>query len=223
VTPEEKKVVQLAIAWRREIPGRRTKSEIDLESAIWELIVRCSECNTDSHRCPGDGNWIAHGETDCGEHAEDPGDIEPVWNGAEFRWVLPGDRVRLGGQEALIESVFTDTWHAAVTSNRDEQGRMWDKVSRWKHAEVMVRLAGRAAPLTFQPSLEIEILCDYERTVQLLMQRELGGDVSPWPQEARDWNRKVMQSEKPAVTYVEHRLAAQRMGATGRSSVWKKP
>lgn len=70
MTPEEKAVVQAAIEWRRAIPGpgRDIKLGLKLEEKIWELITRCSECNYDRHVCPGDGNPIGHGDTDCGEH-----------------------------------------------------------------------------------------------------------------------------------------------------------
>ncbi len=73
MTPEEKAVIQAAIEWRRAIPGRTRDvwQTIELEEKIWNLIIRCNECNAGGHVCPGDGNPIGHGDTDCGEHDDD--------------------------------------------------------------------------------------------------------------------------------------------------------
>lgn len=39
-----------------------------LANALEALTFGCDECNRGGHTCPGDGNSIEHGETDCGQH-----------------------------------------------------------------------------------------------------------------------------------------------------------
>jgi hypothetical protein len=65
VTPEEKAVVQAAIKAYR---SRRVAAGLEVREAVSALITRCPECNAGGHVCPGDGNPIGHGDTDCGEH-----------------------------------------------------------------------------------------------------------------------------------------------------------
>jgi hypothetical protein len=94
MTPEEKAVIQAAIAFRA-VPAHREQDMIaargDLNEALYRLIISCPECNYDRHVCPGDGNPIGHGDTDCGEHdddgpREDPlsGELIPAGQDAEL-------------------------------------------------------------------------------------------------------------------------------------------
>ncbi len=75
MTPEEKAVVQAAILERSDLGRMFARTELTL--AVDALIRACPSCNRGGHVCPGDGNGIAHGETDCGQHDdEDPGDLK---------------------------------------------------------------------------------------------------------------------------------------------------
>jgi hypothetical protein len=67
MTPREKTVIQKAIEWRRNLPGRSRdlKLTIELEQAIWDLIISCDACNYGGHLCPGCGADVPHGDTAC--------------------------------------------------------------------------------------------------------------------------------------------------------------
>lgn len=74
MTPEERAVINTAIEWRRAIPGRDRdiKLTIELERVIWELIISCQQCNTETHRCGGCGAVVDHGEYACPDCEEPP-------------------------------------------------------------------------------------------------------------------------------------------------------
>jgi hypothetical protein len=72
VTPEEIAVIKAAdtlVRWHKldDVGVGR-----DLILAVQRLTFNCHECNTNTHRCPGDGNPIPHGAHNCGEHDEAP-------------------------------------------------------------------------------------------------------------------------------------------------------
>jgi len=115
VTPEERAVVQAAIAYRRHLASiadeAGSSEEYDLADAIDTLTTICPECNAGGHICPGDGNPIPHGATDCGEHA----DAEPELIFVLRTWVdvRTGDRVRMPGNDAVahVQSAVHLHWH----------------------------------------------------------------------------------------------------------------
>lgn len=149
----------------------------------------------------------------------------PTWAVATWSVVLPGDRVRLGAVEATVIRRYAGEWYSMIETKTLDDGRLWDKISPWKHREVKVVLQMDGRPeqsYTMPPNGEVEILCDAARTAVLLVQTELG-QGSDWPAEAGEWNRKVMQSEDPVGTYFAHKRAADRIGPRERGSVWTKP
>jgi hypothetical protein len=158
---------------------------------------------------------------DCGAVEE----TEPTWASATWSVVLPGDRVRLASVEATVVRRYAGEWYSRIDTKILDDGRVWDKLSPWRHREVKVALQMDGRPeksYTMPPEGEVEILCSAERTAILLVQTELG-QRSDWPQEAGEWNRKVMASEDPVATYFAHKRAAERMGPRDRGSIWTKP
>jgi len=65
MTPQEKAVVQAAIAWRQRGVSARAHAALSLEEAAWLLITSCEKCNTARHECPGCGASLGHGDTAC--------------------------------------------------------------------------------------------------------------------------------------------------------------
>lgn len=85
------------------------------------------------------------------------------WVIACWRYVRNGDRVRLGGHEATVETSSLNDWHVDPNSNPKYP-------KAWGHSECTIRLAGRD-PLTFDPAGQVEILMDAERqAIHNLMQ-----------------------------------------------------
>jgi hypothetical protein len=127
MTPEEKAVIQAAIEWRRAIPGRDrdVRQTIELESKIWDLIIRCPQCNAGGHQCPGDGNPIGHGDRDCGEHDDVCNNCAPLRAGASVDRVDGSDLTTPCSECGAIESVTaslvaTAELRAAIESVKSE-------------------------------------------------------------------------------------------------------
>lgn len=64
----EIKLIEVAIKERHAL--RNIFDRGALAQAIDALVFGCPECNQGGHTCPGDGNPIPHGATNCGEHEE---------------------------------------------------------------------------------------------------------------------------------------------------------
>lgn len=159
----ELKVVQEAIARRFGEIGQLF-DDSPLARAVDALIFACPQCNAGGHACPGDGQGIPHGATDCGEHEED---AEPAWTPATWGVVLAGDRVRLGTQEADVESAVAQTWHA---DNADPY-----RPKPWEHTVMRVRLTHLAESLSFPAGDPVEILADAERRAALTLSTAFAG------------------------------------------------
>ncbi len=71
MTPEEKVVIQAAIKWWHSRDSNVSEHH-ELYETVQNLVYRCNDCNYDRHTCPGDGLPIKHGETDCGQHGDEP-------------------------------------------------------------------------------------------------------------------------------------------------------
>lgn len=82
MTPEELAVIQAAMELRDKIlahpealrPLHNANSALtpvlsELSRVTRLLVFACPQCNAGGHVCPGDGNSIPHGASDCGEHA----------------------------------------------------------------------------------------------------------------------------------------------------------
>jgi hypothetical protein len=124
VTPEELAVVQAAMVWRyavlahpEEQAGPVLDALVALGSATYALAVSCPQCNAGGHTCPGDGNHIPHGATDCGEHSEPA----LIWVARTWADVRIGDRVRMIGSDAppaLVQTCVHLHWHADPRSSQ---------------------------------------------------------------------------------------------------------
>ena len=176
MTPEERAVIQAAIAWKEGLDPIRFRhvhgdpSDV-LLVAVNALIFRCADCNSGGHRCPSDGKSIPHGEADCGE---------PEWILTDWIHVLPGDTIRVPGktQEATVQSLQIGEWHADVMSRLMESGRWWDDVTAWDHKEIAVRLTHMPERLLrFRPGAPIEILMSEERKAILVLQGTFPGST----------------------------------------------
>lgn len=108
-------VVQAAMAWHYALLANLYPEAIQhehattLAKATYALAVTCPECNAGGHTCPGDGNSIAHGANNCGEHGADPHQ-DAVEDAAEAGWVprtwadvRAGDRVRMPGTNVTAD------------------------------------------------------------------------------------------------------------------------
>jgi len=79
MTPEEKAVVQAAIAWRNSLDSRSHVRIVDspedrLLNATSALVYACDDCNYDRNTCPGCGENIGHGDGCCTECRETKAD-----------------------------------------------------------------------------------------------------------------------------------------------------
>lgn len=116
MTPEERAVVQAAMREHRgcapETCGGSRLDPCRLANAIEALTFSCSDCNAGGHTCPGDGEPIGHGDTDCGKHDEPAAD-EPGWVPRTWADVRQGDRVRLNEATppAYVQSAVHLHWH----------------------------------------------------------------------------------------------------------------
>lgn len=74
MTKEEIAVIQAAYKDHRgcapETCGGSSLDPCALGNALESLTYSCHECNTGGHTCPGDGESIPHGATDCGQHED---------------------------------------------------------------------------------------------------------------------------------------------------------
>lgn len=126
------------------------------------LIYVCETCNSGGHTCPGDGNSIKHGQSDCGEHDE------PEWMPATWRYVLKGDRVRLGESEAEVTASNVSEWHVDASD-------YW-RPKPWEHTEVKVQLKHTGKVwLPWPPDSEVEILMDGTRKAAYVLQQTFPG------------------------------------------------
>lgn len=69
MTPEEKRIVQVAIQHAHE----RVPIRVDLSDAIQALFHACDACNTNTHSCGGCGAETLHGDSDCGQRCTSRG------------------------------------------------------------------------------------------------------------------------------------------------------
>lgn len=193
MTPEEKAVIQAAIEWRTAIPGHDIHQVLALQEATWSLITSCPQCNQGGHTCPGDGNSIAHGEADCGQHDDcssehgighdtcpkcwvrKNGGPRSTWKPATFSDLLPGDRARIGQEETTVTRVSRDQWHAKDRQWVDDNGKVRDHMTPWEHEELRIDFTVNPGMRVYPPDVECEILCDAERAALLLLQRGFPG------------------------------------------------
>lgn len=75
----------------------------------------------------------------------------PTWRAGTWAEVTEGDRVRLGGQEAVVASAVVQDWH--MRSGGDK----WWEDRPEEHRVVFVKLVDRGA-YSFPPSGQVEIL-----------------------------------------------------------------
>jgi hypothetical protein len=132
----------------------------------------------DECQCPRTEKVYCHAEN-CQGGADvtalEPIEPAPEWVPTEWLHVLPGDHVRLNGQEADVATLRVGDWHADITSRLMESGRWWDSITAWDHKELYVRLAHLDAELPFPPSSPVEILMDRTRQAQHLLQTAFPG------------------------------------------------
>lgn len=124
-----------------------------------------------------------HRDKDVSSEIE-PQEPAPVWLPAEWRHVLSGDHVRIGQQEADVET-SNNSFPSTNQFHVHEDGWVWDeqlqknvmKVSRWDHKEISIKLAHLDSRLSFPPGGPVEILMNRERQALHLLQTQL--DATP--------------------------------------------
>lgn len=170
----EKAVVQAAIAMTR--PGHEpTFPELNvLRNAAWELITGCHECNTDTHRCPGCGTDIGHGDHACPNCTADADgkptpsvpwapqrEEAPGWVPRTMVDVRPGDTVRMPGQEGTERTVAPEGVLALQHLLHPASTRYNVMPARWSSIEVtFLPPDGEGEPqrYSFAPGMPVEIL-----------------------------------------------------------------
>lgn len=72
-----------------------------------------------------------------------------VWVTRTMNDVRTGDRIRLRGSEAVVDSAYRNGWHVHPASRYE--------VIPLEHTDVMIRLEGRDKPYVFRPDIEVDI------------------------------------------------------------------
>ena len=141
MTPEEKAVIEAAIAERNSLWNLfATGKNSPLVSAIDALI-------------------------------ESRGTVEPlpIWTPATFWDVMPGDRVRIGTQEADVTKVSRGSWHARNREWIDDSGKVRDHQTPWNHEELNIDLSANPGMHSYDPDVQVEILADETRRAAMLL------------------------------------------------------
>lgn len=183
MTPEEKAVIDLAIRSREVALAGLPSVADEMREAIDALIYSCPECNAGGHTCPGDGNPIGHTQTNCGQHEERDTsanwrvvrDVGHEWVPATFGDLWPGDRVRIGTQEADVTKVSRGDWHARNRVWIDDAGRERDHQTPWEHEELNIDLTANPGMHDYDPGIACEILADADRRAALIIQQAFPG------------------------------------------------
>jgi hypothetical protein len=167
VTPEEKAVIQAAIKTRSQALAGLPSAADELRVAIDELIYACNDCNYGKHQCPGCGEDIQHGDTDCGKDCTRVDVLE--WIPSVMRHVQKHDELRIGTDVAICVASTAIDWHADNSNKYEPQP--------WEHTEVrlQLRIGDELFSLLFAPNTPVEILCSAERKAQLLLQQSFPG------------------------------------------------
>lgn len=81
------------------------------------------------------------------------------WVSRTMRDIRRGDRIRLNGAEAVVESAFNPTWHALITlkTNRDGSPSSYWDTKKFEHERTYCRLEGRDKLYDFDPSMAVDI------------------------------------------------------------------
>lgn len=170
MTPEEKAVVEAAIAERNSLWNLfATGENSPLIAAIDALIYSCPECNAGGHTCPGDGNPIGHTAADCGEHDQiNEADLIPAakWIETTMGHCLINDRIRIGSEEATVLRSNRGVWNVDA---RNE----W-RPKAWQHVELRLELDVVPGFKQYPEHASIDLLCTPERLAVLRIQEGLG-------------------------------------------------
>lgn len=98
---------------------------------------------------------------------------EPTeWLPATFSDLLPGDRVRIGQEEADVTKVHRGLWHARNREWIDNAGKVRDHQTRWDHEELRVDLTANPGLHVYPLDLACEVLCDSDRAASLIIQSQ---------------------------------------------------
>ena len=139
-----------------ETCGGSSLDPCQLHNAIQSLTYECEECNAGGHTCPGDGQPIPHGASNCGQHDE-PKLIDSHWVPSTFLHIEEGDRLRIGEDEATVLAVSKLGFHADNTRPRDPKP--------WEHVELRADLG--FGMTSFPTNTAVEILCSVARRALL--------------------------------------------------------
>jgi hypothetical protein len=95
------------------------------------------------------------------------GSLVTEWIGTVWKFVRTGDRVRLGTQEAEVETESTSTWHVDPNSNKYNPLPM-------EHDRTAVRLVGREGLLSMDSEGPVEVLMGQDRYAIHLLAQQFG-------------------------------------------------
>lgn len=198
MTPEEARVLDLAIEWGRAVEFKQDTVQLltSLEEAAWALILACPQCNTDRHRCPGCGAPIGHTATDCGNDCTgDSGPLSarpcPKCDVTLFASGKCPDCEQYYPKAEFRPPTGAPTWEKAVIWDAlaGDKIRAGSEADGWTEGEVTRRYAAKIkgrqalmADLTCRPGMHpypldfaIEIWCTPERKAQMVMQQAFPG------------------------------------------------
>jgi hypothetical protein len=201
MTSEEKAVVQAAIRLHRiGGDGKSMPDQNALRTAVHQLIFACAECNAGGHTCPGDGNPIGHGDSDCGQH--DDAVVKPSEEREQRRLELE-----------FMHAFGAMRW-ARCDENRRALNAAWENLTRW-HGTLAHHLADLDQELAeYRPAPEPEMA-----TASLVATRELrdalSGDLLPAGQDA-DLERMGREMAEDPLIWVARTLVDVRAGDTIR-------
>lgn len=169
MTPQELAVIQAAMEWRYAIlanphgqaaglPPAVLETLTTLGTATYQLAISCPECNAGGHTCPGDGDHIPHGATDCGNHDDvrrEIAQVDPVLVWVERTWVdvRTGDQVRMPGTDvtAHVQNAMLQRWHVDPRSSEYRPEAL-----EWSAVRVLLD-GGKAYDMDPAKPVEIEI------------------------------------------------------------------
>lgn len=141
MTPEEKAVIDQAVRWSRtETIGQAEDASEALQDLVAELL-----------------------------RSRETVAPRPEWVPATFGDLMPGDRVRIGTQEADVTKVSRGDWHARNRVWIDDAGRERDHQIPWEHEELNIDFTANPGLHDYDPDVECEILADATRRAAMLV------------------------------------------------------
>ncbi len=185
MTPEEKAVVDAALAWRTAILADPLPGSGNLPASVVDVLVMLgaatyrlssarqpvrtaqltAEFSPESGACSCDpaafGNCASEGCRGGLDY------VPPAWESAVLLYCLAGDRIRIGTEETDVLRSGSGVWYVNTEN-------YWHPTP-WRHTEVRLDLAANPGFLEYPPNTPCEIWCTPERRAVLALQQDFPG------------------------------------------------